>query len=370
MHSCPKLLSMKILYFLAFIFFFSCSETAEDRCFAGLKDKLTYYQEKKPFTVDQIRENKPDYLEIINLKKYRSFKQDSIESIHRYDSDEAQEARWKTHQEEYKMFEEKFSDQFSCSNKQLVGNIAYAIGRNALGFWLLKIENDKSLAYFLGLSFSNYYLNDIQQKPIINGGFLELEGSLVKIVKVPGLPGYDDYSAISDGKLFRLNLKDITKDSDHDGYNDIFEKSFGLNPENNDTDGDGISDFDDLNPMFRSSKNKFTKLYELLMPQYGDTEGNLKKMHYTFTVFENDCDYFYQVSTDYRVLFIPENNNKKTYYVKMTDVTRENISKIKKDKENPDNFFISTSGSSYVSDYSAEYKNGKWELEMIGGIVI
>ncbi|SMP10591.1 hypothetical protein [Chryseobacterium profundimaris] len=361
---------MKIPYWLAFILLFSCSETVENRCFAGLKDKLTYYQEKKPFTIDQILENKPDYLEIISLKKYRSFKQDSIEAIHRYESDEAQEERWKAHQEEFKMFKKNFSDQFSFSHKQQVGNTLYALGKNNLGFWLITIMNNKPSAYFLGLSFSHYYINYIQQKPIINGGFLELEGSLVKIIKVAGLPGYDDYSAISDGKLFRLNLNELTKDSDHDGYNDIFEKSFGLNPESMDTDGDGISDFDDLNPMFRSSKNKFTGLYELLMPQYADTEGNLKKMHYTFSVFENDCDYFHQVNTDYRILFIPESDNKKTYYVKLTDVTSENISKMKKDKKNPDRFYISKSGSSYERDYSAEYRNGKWKLEMIGGIDI
>lgn len=121
MHSCPKLLIMKLLYFLVFLLLISCSETVEDRCFAGLKDKLTYYREKKSFTADQILKNKPDYLEIINLKKYRSFKQDSTESIHRYDSDEVQEERWKAHQKEYKVFKESFSDQFSFSNKQQVG---------------------------------------------------------------------------------------------------------------------------------------------------------------------------------------------------------------------------------------------------------
>ncbi|SEM89514.1 hypothetical protein SAMN05421856_10845 [Chryseobacterium taichungense] len=361
---------MKFIYSLVLVLLFSCSETAEDRCFSGLKDKLTYYQEKKPFTAGQILENKPDYLEIINLEKYRSFKQDSLESRQRYDSDEILEKRWKTHQEEYKIFKEKFSDQFSCSHKQQVGNSLYALGTNDLGFWLLKIENNKPSAYFLGLCFSHYYVNGIQQKPIINGNFLELEGSFVKIIKVPGLPGYDDYSAISDGKLFKINLKDLTKDSDHDGYNDIFEKSFGLNPENKDTDGDGITDFDDLNPMFRSSKNKFTELYELLMPQYAKGESDLKKQHYTFIIFENDCDYFHQVSPDYRILFISESDNKKTYYVKMTDVTRESISKMKKDKKDPDKFYISKSGSSYERDYAAEYKNGKWELEIIGGIDI
>lgn len=362
---------MKILYGLTFLLVFSCSEKVEDRCFASnMSEAFQSYTEKKPFTVQQILEKKPNYLEIINLKKYRSFKEDSIQSRHNYESDELSEKRWKVYQHDYKVFKDRFSDQFSFLHKQQVGGMVYALGTNELGFWLLKIENDKPSAYFLGLSFSHYYVNNIQQKPIINGDFLELEGSFVKIIKVPGLPGYDDYSAISDGKLFKINLKDLTRDSDHDGYNDIFERSFGLNPNNPDTDGDGVNDFDDLNPMFKSSKNKFTELYELLMPQYADGTSDLKKQHYTFTVFENDCDYFHQVSPDYRILFIPESDNKKTYYTKMTDVTRLGISKMKKNKNEPNKFYISNSGSSYVNDYSAEYKNGKWELEMIGGIDI
>ncbi len=85
--------------------------------------------------------------------------------------------------------------------------------------------------------------------------------------------------------MFTIPLEDLTRDSDHDGYNDIFEQSFGLNPESKDTDGDGISDFDDLNPMFTSGKNKFTQLYELLLPTYAETPGNLKTLHYIFQCF-------------------------------------------------------------------------------------
>lgn len=64
-------------------------------------------------------------------------------------------------------------------------------------------------------------MNNIQRNPIIDNDFLQFEGSLVRIVKVAGLPGYDDYSAIEDGKLFKIKVKDLMKDSDHDGYNDI-----------------------------------------------------------------------------------------------------------------------------------------------------
>ncbi|WP_346985598.1 hypothetical protein [Chryseobacterium sp. POE27] len=147
-------------------------------------------------------------------------------------------------------------------------NAKYALGKNDLGYWLLKIADHKPSAYFLGLSFSHYYFNEIQNQPLIKYGFLQIEGSLVQIIKVPGLPGYDDYSAIADGKMFKVNLKELMKDMDQDGYNDIFEKCFGLNPDDKDSDGDGINDFVDVNPMYKSEKNKFTELYEMLLPTY------------------------------------------------------------------------------------------------------
>jgi hypothetical protein len=361
---------MKNLSLLLFIVFFSCSKSIEEKCFITDKDQVfEAYKEKEPYTVKQILNEKPDYLEIVNLKKYRSFKKDSTESDIRNMSDEMAEKNWKSHQEEFKIFKDKFSDQFDFSNKQQTGNLLYALGRNNLGYWLLRIENNKPFAYFLGLSFSHYYINKFQENPILKDGFLQLEGSLVKIIKVPGLPGYDDYSAIEDGKLFKISLKDLMKDSDNDGYNDIFENSVGLNVHNKDTDGDGINDFEDMNPMFKSEKNKFSQLYEMLLPKYADVV-NFKNIHYSFTVYESDCDYFHQINPEMRVLFIPENEKDQTQYVKVTDITSGSISKIKKDKTDSNKFYISESWSSGSSDYSAEYKNGKWILNIIGSINI
>lgn len=352
---------MKILYCLAFISLISCSESIENRCFVDDESEVFQsYTEKKPFTVQQILEKKPDYLEIINLKKYRSFKIDSMESHNHRDSDEVAEKKWKQYTDDFEVFENKFSGQFMFSDKQQVGNSLYALGKNQLGSWLLKIENDIPSAYFLGLSFSYYYLNNIQNNPIINNGFLQFEGSLVKIVKVAGLPGYDDYSAIEDGKLFKIKLEDLMKDSDHDGYNDIFEKCFGLNPHSKDSDGDGINDFEDLNPMYKSEKNKFSELYNMLLPKYSDN-SNFKKMHYTFVPFESDCDYFHQINPELRVLFIPENNREKTQYIKVTDVVRNGV-RIKKEKNNHNKFHIYQSFSSGSNSFPAEYKNGKWEF--------
>ena len=357
---------MKYFSFLIVILFCSsCSKSPEENCFIE-KEEENNYREEKPFTAQQILESKPHYLEVVNLKNYRSFKQDSIDRNY-FQDEELEEVKWKKKKEEYKDFKEKFDDQFSCSNKQLVGDTQYCLGRNNLGYWLLKIENNKPSAYFLGLSFSHYYFNEIQKKPIINNGFLELEGSVVKIVKVAGLPGYDDYSAIADGKLFKIKLEDLLKDSDSDGYNDIFENSFGLNQDRKDSDGDGVDDFKDLNPMFKSEKNKFTQLYEELLPDYGNE--NLRDRSYFFEVFISDCGYFHQINPKYHVLFVPGDLKSQTYYLKITDVSSHGIDKIRRNKNNPDVFYINSWGSSSSTEYSAEYKKGKWVLTMVGQIV-
>lgn len=359
---------MKLLHCIFFaVFLFSCSETIEKNCFESEKEKSEYVKEK-PYTVKEIIAEKPSYVEIEDLKNFRTFKEDSLYT-HEY--------KWKNYDEIMKQketglkdFKNAFHNAFMIYKQQDVSNTKYALGRNDLGYWLLKITDHKPSAYFLGLSFSHYYFNEIQNQPLIKDDLLQIEGSLVQIIKVAGLPGYDDYSAIADGKMFKVNLKELTKDTDQDGYNDIFERCFGLNPDDKDSDGDGINDFADVNPMYKSEKNKFTELYEMLLPTYAGTP-DFKKDPYYFEVFKTDCDYFHQITPgEYKVLFIPETEDKQSQYVRVTDVYHFGISKIKKNKEFPERFYINKWDNSSSTDYAAEYKNGKWELEMVGGMVI
>ena len=65
---------MKIFYLASLILFFSCSKSTEENCFINRRDQVfESYKEQKPFTVKQIVDKKPDYLQITNLKKYRNF---------------------------------------------------------------------------------------------------------------------------------------------------------------------------------------------------------------------------------------------------------------------------------------------------------
>ncbi|ACU07718.1 hypothetical protein FIC_01270 [Flavobacteriaceae bacterium 3519-10] len=351
-------------------FSFSCN-SKEDNCFTSSRENFIYIG-KPEFTADQIRKEKPDYLQIYELKQFRSFKTDSID-VNSYDVRKEDEARRKheLYLKNYEIFNTLFYEQFQYYAKQKVGDAEYALGRNMLGYWLLKIRNNEPKAYFLGLSFSHYYFNQIQKQAIIRDGELRIEGSFVKIVKVPGLPGYDDYSAIEDGKLFRIKLADLEKDSDDDGYNDIFEDSFGLNPESADTDSDGTDDFNDLNPLYKSKKNKFTLLFEQLLGEYGSLERqDFTKLKYYFDVYETDCEHFQSVNPKLRTIFTSKSERKKSYYLQHTDVVQSGISKLKKDPINADKFYVEKWGSSFSNDLVVEFKNEKWIIKMIGGSVI
>ena len=362
---------MKKSIIFVFIALISCQNSIEENCFRNDKENaFESYKEKTPFTVKQILEEKPDYLRIENLTKFRNFKKDSVES-HTYTFDEVKSKKeYDDYQLKYKDFNDNFFDQFYYFSRQNENGVDYALGKNNLGFWLLSIAGNKAKAYFLGLSFSHYYINKIQGLPIIKDGFLQFEGSLIKIIKVAGLPGYDDYSAMDDGKLFKIKLTDLEKDTDNDGYNDIFENSFGLDSNNADSDGDKINDFDDMNPLFKSERSKFTSLYEELLPKhFAFNENNLKRMHYFFIPYESNCEYFQKINPKFRMLILP-NNSKKTNYLKVTNIVQDGFSKIKRDEKDANKFYISTFGSSSTTDFSVEYKKGKWVFTIISQTVV
>lgn len=130
---------MRYLFFLFLIV--SCSKNLEERCFTSSDDISTknfkndedlinynYYDYARKYDIKKTIAEKPDYLQIIHLKTFRSFKKDSVIS----NSEEIMEKKWKEYSSEFKIFNDKFSEQFSFSNQQKIGNIMYAFGRNQL----------------------------------------------------------------------------------------------------------------------------------------------------------------------------------------------------------------------------------------------
>lgn len=85
--------------------------------------------------------------------------------------------------------------------------------------------------------------------------------------------------------------------------------------------------------------------------------------------FQSDCDYFQRINLEAKVLIFPEDKEKQPYYVRVTDVFNGGYSKIKKDKNNPNVFYIFESGGGGTTDYRVEFKNGKWIIENVGGTI-
>ena len=235
----------------------------------------------------------------------------------------------------------------------------YALAKNKYGLWIIEKNNDDFKPYFLGLT-QNIYLPDFygkDQKFLDNNQFL-MNGTVVDIQRLSRIPMLPKYEVIKDGVQFAINLDEIKKDSDKDGFNDLFEKFIGLNPNSGDTDGDGITDFTDPNPKYKSGTDKFTAMYETLV------DHPKAVTQYSFTEILTDCDYFQAI-------------NPKNIKVLMYDTTEKapikddvldhffpgKYSKMKMYKGYPEVYFTDFSDKSGDGTLSAEFVNGKWKFD-------
>lgn len=351
---------MKKIAFLFVLLLFSCEKSVEENCF-NENDAQNSSTEKKIYTAEEIIRYKPGYLQITHLKNIKTFKKDSLDHA---------KLDLKNAELKYQDFKETFNNQFSYISYYETNNTKFAIAENNLGFWLLKISGRLHSAMFMGISFSQFHINSNQELPLIRNEYLQFEGSLVQIKNVPDLPTFHSYTLLKDQILFKIKLEDLERDSDNDGYNDVFEKSFGLNPIRKDSDGDGLDDLEDMNPLFISEQSKYSKLYEEIWNgTFTNFQPHPANTPFTFSTLETDCEYFQKINSKTRVLILPENFDKKTAYLQVTNVCHEGISKLKRNKNNPERFYFEKYDSGSITTYAAEFKNGKWLLEIIGEIV-
>ena len=78
----------------------------------------------------------------------------------------------------------------------------------------------------------------------------------------------EKFATIKDSIAIELDISKIILDSDNDGLTNIVEERMLLNPNNPDSDGDGIIDSKDKNPRFKYKKTAKSILYEALMGKY------------------------------------------------------------------------------------------------------
>lgn len=142
--------------------------------------------------------------------------------------------------------------------------------------YYLRISSDKGKTwknYYTGITgYKNYLFKSNSQYPLWKDrDNIQIEANIVRMIEEPAFPSHPEpeYETVKNNALITLNLKEILKDSDEDGINDIEEKLiYFTNPLSKDTDNDGINDFEDENPRYKNADNDFSKLVEAI--KFGD----------------------------------------------------------------------------------------------------
>lgn len=256
----------------------------------------------------------------------------------------------------YAKFYNHFGNQFKYIQLQIEKKYLYAIAENEFGYWLLEIKNKSPKAYYIGFS-KNTYINRTQKEKFIRDSKLFLDGSFIV---TESTPRFNEAKAVKDFLTFEINLFDIKKDSDNDGYNDFFENLIFLNPNSNDTDSDGIPDFEDLNPLHKSENNMFVELYEIITEKVSSFKDFRNK--YSFETFESDCEYFQKINpTNKRVLILSSNQTSKLKNNYRQGLFKIFYGRIKNDL-NGKTFYVPYHEFSSGGKIIAIYEDEKWSI--------
>ncbi len=236
------------------------------------------YKHFEPMTDDQIKHYKNDFFGFERIEDYTPYF-DSLLFTPYYDSIVKME--WGSYM---KGEEPNFQ-------KQCVGKIdkAYVLkhekkgqieafvyeepiyGSSLPGIWVAYSTDS-------GLSWAYYYTGLLQKKPLFvkwysntplinENGDLQMEACLFIQDRTIGPWGMEHFklALASDGLLLTFDLQTLRRDSDSDGLTDIAEAKFHTDPNNPDTDGDGIPDNLDLNPRFSLPRTDKTIVFEAVL---------------------------------------------------------------------------------------------------------
>ncbi len=360
-----KIFNMKVYFLLLPLLILSCNknkessektnQNTEDQCFI-LNHGINFDAVKKPVTVltpEQILKNLPAHIQMKDVTDFKKFNYDLKVT------EELQVAEKKYF--EAPEYQVKFAEWITALPEFNYLSIQenYALAKNKYGLWIVEKNNADFKPYFLGLT-QNVYLTDFygkDQKFLENDQFV-MTGTLVDIQRLSRVPMLPKYKVVKDGVQFILKLQDIKKDSDKDGFNDLFEKFVGLNPDSSDTDGDGIADFEDPNPKFKAGTDKFTAMYETLV------DHGTKPTIYSFVEILTNCEFFQAIN--------PKNIKVLVYNTSEEAPIKEDVldhffpgkySKMKTYKNYDDVYFTDFSDPSGDGTLSAEFVNGKWKFD-------
>ena len=245
-----------------------------------------------------------------------------------------------------------------------------------------------------GSSWEYYYTGLLQQKPLFvkwysntplinENGDLQMEACLFIQDRTIGPWGMEHFKLADDGLLLTFDLQTLRRDSDSDGLTDIAEAKFHTDPNNPDTDGDGILDNLDLNPRFSLPRTDKTIVFEAVLNEderlpftWGGAyelipldEVTLPKYATdttpTLMVVSDDPNLLAVQPTRERIIFLTseEYDNEPHYY--SDDLNGYRITPLFKADYMDDTFVFSmhsTKGSDWASGYFATRTKEGWDI--------
>jgi len=319
---------LSVFLVLLIIFIYFCASQKEyllkEYC---SKDEKEYYSNRnfepfKPIDKDIILDFKRSYFKYKNINNYTPFVdiyerspfQDSIENIENTKGSFEKISRnhlgiplyylinqYKRDSLEVILYEDDCYDDFVWGES---------------GYWIAIKENHIWNKYYTGLSANTpiHIKTNSKLCLIKDKNTIQIESALIRLIEPAMLPvGPPQYELIKDGLVLNIDLNKIKLDSDGDGLTDIEEDKMMLNPNNNDTDSDGIDDFHDLNPRFKSVQNEKALIFESIINEY------------QFHFFNNDSI----IPKDFEVPLILADENTNTYLIITNNPDIQGIRSIK-----------------------------------------
>lgn len=252
-----------------------------------------------------------------------------------------------------------------------------------------------------GLSWAYYYTGLLQKKPLFvkwysntplinENGDLQMEACLFIQDRTIGPWGMEHFKLADDGLLLTFDLQTLRRDTDGDELTDIAEAKFHTDPNNPDTDGDGILDNLDLNPRFSLPRTDKTIVFEAVLNEderlpftWGGAYELIPLDEVTLPSYATDTTPTLMVVTDdpnllavqpthERIIFLTSEEYESEPRYCSDDLNGYRITPLFKADYLDDTFVFSqssTKGSSWESGYYATRTKDGWDIGMTFQII-
>lgn len=258
----------------------------EDAYYKSLNEKWEH-KDFVPVSIETATKIPCDYIKLVTLKNPSIYNHQQVFSIY-WDSIMQSQKDIKNNIEKFDslmlaMYNDKIGGipKMSILKEEKLGNkwaIIYTDSKyddfiyGGFGYWIA-LSNDKGETwkqYYTGLTENCYYFFKPNSKiPLWKDSVtLQIECAIVRQISEVIHPLPAKYELVQDSIAVQLDINKIIQDSDNDGLTDIVENKLLLDPNNPDTDGDGIKDSEDKNPRFKSIKSEKALIYETLIENF------------------------------------------------------------------------------------------------------